>query len=56
MDSFCQACIDGPEGGAIHAKNGEIQNSLEPRLQYQQQTKSLLKAVLTEKNTGLLRQ
>merc|ERR1712037_914503 len=25
-----QACIDGPEGGEIHAKNGEIQNSLEP--------------------------
>jgi len=25
-----QACIDGPEGGAIHAKNGEIQGSLEP--------------------------
>merc|ERR1711997_813397 len=26
-----QACVDGPEGGAIHAKNGEIQNGLEPR-------------------------
>ena len=30
-NSFDQACIDGPEGGEIHAKNGEIQNSLEPR-------------------------
>jgi len=25
-----QACIDGPEGAEIHAKNGEIQNNLEP--------------------------
>ena len=30
-NSVGQACIDGPEGGEIHAKNGEIQNSLEPR-------------------------
>merc|ERR1712121_464071 len=27
-----QACIDGPEGAEMHAKNGEIQNSLEPRV------------------------
>merc|ERR1712211_1660 len=25
-----QGCVDGPEGAEIHARNGEIQNNLEP--------------------------
>ena len=28
---FCQDCIESGEGNQLHAKYGEIQNSLEPR-------------------------